>query len=670
LPFQAALSRLAQGGFLLGKIMPNVGRKPPNKNHVQSVLFYRDAGWTEALSRKWLKSHDYYTDGLDETDKLLRWRQYDPDDNKFRYRQNTIEEKNGKPSIALLLAYKKGNQMILRSAIKPHKTATDTESSWDGPAVVAALPNDADVLTYVHAWKSADGDPTAKSTYKFPHHKEMGGPAIIRGVNNALARLPQADIPDGDQAGVERHLRKHRKDAGLEEQMTIRERMNIVVENMVSGARDLTDIFFKVKDRAIAMPNIYQLVYAELERQMEIDHIYRGLVDVYLDGTTIFAVIAENGLLYKSDVTLIDAGVTLSELILVVIDYKAVAQSLKTLRQADGQYRWFAFPAATAVLNRSGELDSRQLFESFVERIEGGAPYPYLTFYHVGEAIKLGLADYVAVDGYTLLMSGLWDAEALPQAVRQAIENEPDYYGISIGYFYQPETKERLQVGEGITIPVYTDGILVEVSILAEQDAACLFTGAYTEGVNRMNKKAKDELEKIVAGNPDLEAQVAELEQHVDEVNASTEGLIRREKEVQETPLVPEVAPEVVPVESAPIASPAELQLTEEAMVAIAKRAADFMAESITSEIHVADEKATQAVEILTEQIKVLTARVAELEKPLAETVQQAIQDMPRNLTNVLNVGYRPRQKNTAEQPESRAVSSEEIAQETLANLH
>jgi hypothetical protein len=493
----------------------------------------------------------------------------------------------------------------------------------------------------------------------------MGGPAIIRGVNNALARLPQADIPDGDRAGVERHLRKHRKDAGLEEQMNMREKMQILVDNFATSMHDLFH-----KERAVSMPNVYQLVYAELERQMEIDHIYRGLVDVYLDGAVIFAVFAMNGLLYKADVTLTDAGATLGQPILVVIDYKPVAQSLKTLRQTDGQYRWFAFPAATAVLNRSGELDSRQLFESFVKRIEAGAPYPYLTFYHVGKAIKLGLADYVAVDGYTLLMSGLWDAEALPQAVRQAIENDPEYYGISIGYFYQPETKERLQVGEGITIPVYTDGILVEASILAEQDASCLFTGVYTEGVQRMNKKAKDELEKIVAGNPELEAQIADLEQHVDEVNASTEGLIRREKEAQETPLVPEVAPEIAPVEPESVESPAELQLTEEAMTALTERVSGLAAMKFADQLRAVDEEHNDAIAVIVEQIAKLTARVAELEKPLAETVQQALQDMPRNLTNILNVGYRPRQKNTAEQPATRVASSEEIAQETLANLH
>jgi|YNPMSStandDraft_1061717.scaffolds.fasta_scaffold00175_9 hypothetical protein len=103
------------------------------------------------------------------------------------------------------------------AAIKPHTTDVDTKSDWDGPQAVADAPKDEKVLRYMHAWVDDEGDPDAKSSYKFPHHRpEIGAPAVIAAVNNALARLSQADIPEADRSGVERHLRKHREDAGLE----------------------------------------------------------------------------------------------------------------------------------------------------------------------------------------------------------------------------------------------------------------------------------------------------------------------------------------------------------------------------------------------------------------------------------------------------------------------
>jgi HK97 family phage prohead protease len=111
----------------------------------------------------------------------------------------------------------------LRAALPVHHTPT-VDASWDGPAAVAAMPNDDTVLRYCFAWQSPDaaadphesGDDDAddqKSNYKFPHHAGKGAPANLNGVRNALARLANANIPAGDRAGVEAHLRAHLNDA-------------------------------------------------------------------------------------------------------------------------------------------------------------------------------------------------------------------------------------------------------------------------------------------------------------------------------------------------------------------------------------------------------------------------------------------------------------------------
>jgi len=113
---------------------------------------------------------------------------------------------------------------LANEALPVHHTAT-VEKPWDGPAAVKAMPNDANVLKYCHAWQdtaSDDGtgdDPDGdaddrKSSYKFPHHDGKGAPANVSACNNGLARLSGADIPEGDRAGVEAHLRAHLKDAG------------------------------------------------------------------------------------------------------------------------------------------------------------------------------------------------------------------------------------------------------------------------------------------------------------------------------------------------------------------------------------------------------------------------------------------------------------------------
>ena len=87
--------------------MPDVGRRATG-DHTQSVIFVKKAGWTESSSRKWCKDHDHFTDGLDENETQYRWRQYDPEPDKFRYRNKVIEERDGEPSIILVLGYEKG----------------------------------------------------------------------------------------------------------------------------------------------------------------------------------------------------------------------------------------------------------------------------------------------------------------------------------------------------------------------------------------------------------------------------------------------------------------------------------------------------------------------------------------------------------------------------------
>lgn len=98
-------------------------------------------------------------------------------------------------------------------AIPPHDTST-AERPWDGPAAVAAAPNEERVLRYMHAWRDPDADPDAKAAYALPHHgPRVGSPAVLPAVRNALARLSQSRIPRADWDAVRRHLESHLADA-------------------------------------------------------------------------------------------------------------------------------------------------------------------------------------------------------------------------------------------------------------------------------------------------------------------------------------------------------------------------------------------------------------------------------------------------------------------------
>lgn len=106
---------------------------------------------------------------------------------------------------------------IGRGAVPSHSTGV-VEGAWDGPANEKRLPSPVPTGTArrVYAWvdqsQTEDGK-VAKAACKMPHHNVSGdgtpGPANLNGVRNALARLPQSNIPEADRAAVERHLRRH-----------------------------------------------------------------------------------------------------------------------------------------------------------------------------------------------------------------------------------------------------------------------------------------------------------------------------------------------------------------------------------------------------------------------------------------------------------------------------
>lgn len=106
------------------------------------------------------------------------------------------------------------------AAIGRHRTAT-TDAPWDAGANTGRLPSEAGPLRAAHAWVDDDGDPDAKSSYKFPHHEVVSGGRVgaanTNGCSNGIAVLNGgrggANIPDSDRAGVHAHLGGHLRDA-------------------------------------------------------------------------------------------------------------------------------------------------------------------------------------------------------------------------------------------------------------------------------------------------------------------------------------------------------------------------------------------------------------------------------------------------------------------------
>ncbi len=143
------------------------------------------------------------------------------------------------PDMAEVLAVDFGT--IVKGAIPPHTTPkADPGMAWDAGAVLRAAPNDRAVLRRIHAWVNSDSDPDAKGSYKLPHHL-VDGKVVLRGVNNAKARLPQSNIPQADRGGVEIHLNRHQ--AQFEKAQVLRDYARALQEaaDELDGEQHLSD---------------------------------------------------------------------------------------------------------------------------------------------------------------------------------------------------------------------------------------------------------------------------------------------------------------------------------------------------------------------------------------------------------------------------------------------
>lgn len=250
------------------------------------------------------------------------------------------------------------------------------------------------------------------------------------------------------------------------------------IVEIFDSIRDISSkLFHRLKEESVSIPNLYEQVWSKL---MELPE-WTWLLDLYVDESNnqIFAIVSKEGLIYRAEVTLRNDGIDLGELIQVKEVFEPVSNKLLIRRQADGLTRWFLI-ASSSVLNRSASIDSSKLFDNLIKRSYDSNKFPYLTYYHLGETLKMGMTDWVARDGNLLLASGLFDKDSkIAECMQRAYDDNPEYWGASISFW--PLDGHMEQIAEGISVPMYTDGEFEEISILAEKDANCLFTALHSK---------------------------------------------------------------------------------------------------------------------------------------------------------------------------------------------
>jgi len=436
----------------------------------------------------------------------------------------------------------------------------------------------------------------------------------------------------------------------------LRSRLNA----LVSRARTPKHETFESADaveRAIGFERLREQVWPfvndlDVPEQMEFYYLW----DVYFDSGSLYALIYTfYGRLYRATVTVsgdtvsMGAIVPVTEMHVPTVENRVVT---RVFEQEDGRFRWLSI-SNVAIMNRVGELDSTALFDSFIEHANETGEYPYRTFWHQGEKLRTGQADFIARDGFCYITSGLYDeGNELALIEIAALQNNPEGWGESIG-FLPTALPELMRVADGLNVPVYVQGINREISTCPEAMAASWFTTPMTMEVKRMNGIVKDGLQKLMtdAGveGEDAAALLTQFEGAVDRVNAHAgkPGVVARS---QATPATEEaeapsnegeilVDDSVIEAVIAQLERSGRLPATAEATVALPD--VDALVARVSESL---DAQLGQLAQQINDNFAALSGRIEVMEDAL-DVEAERLEDMPENTQRT--IVYRPSNQGT-----------------------
>lgn len=256
------------------------------------------------------------------------------------------------------------------------------------------------------------------------------------------------------------------------------------------------------------------------------------IMDIFHSAEGVSIVFSDQGLLFSAPVNVDgDDVVSIGEIVQVKQEFTPVGRTVMR-QQDDGSWRWFS-RSATSVLNRIGVIDSRELFDSFIEHAERTGEYPVRDFYHIlDDAFIVGQCDWLGRDGNVLLTSGVYNDSLLAQIEIEARQADPDVWGDSI-YFLTLRTDavEVVEISKGVNVPVYRSGRLTRIATLPESDAASWFTSGVVNRSKVMDPKQFAGLVKLCGDDEGRAKEVMEL-LGVEELNRQIKetGAVTRSK--------------------------------------------------------------------------------------------------------------------------------------------
>lgn len=193
--------------------------------------------------------------------------------------------------------------------------------------------------------------------------------------------------------------------------------------------------------------------------------------DIFLDEGGVYAILSSEGKLYRTYITYSDNKLSYSEPQEIVVQHVPIESRTRIFR-VNGELRFVSI-ASAAVLNRSGEIDTMDLYNSMIENWGEYEIVPRLNFYHVQED-DFAMGEVKGIQRYNefLIAWGVID-ESTPIGRNAENTLTDDSWGLSIEFIPLDSEVENIS---GANIRKYTKGVFVGLAVLKEKHAASYFT--------------------------------------------------------------------------------------------------------------------------------------------------------------------------------------------------
>lgn len=424
----------------------------------------------------------------------------------------------------------------------------------------------------------------------------------------------------------------------------------------------------ETKQRAIDLMQVGEelsrIGYARLDGEGTYGPEAYYLSRIMVDDSGMYAVYSHLGRLYRAQIQIVGTEVSIGEMQEVEVEHRPIGRTW-IRRDKHGDLRLYMV-AGVAAINRDGEIDSRDLFDSFVRKAEASGFYPKIDWYHMGSEFSLcdvGQCDFVARAQNAYVASGVLDESnpLTPYVVERV--NKGDI-GCSIEYYPMlrsdgtPDT-ETIFVGD-VPVTVYRDGLNTRIALLPEQRASHIMTTASvsSERIDRMTAEQAQKLRALFNSDEEFE----KFASSIAGVERGAADAITRETnadDVAETPAadVPDVEAPAAPDDVADDdetddedeaeAGEADIELSDELVGVIAQRAADAIIASQGPTMEALAQAISDLNDAVSGQFAGISERLAEVEKTREQDVQEVTEDLSARVLRdaKLRFTYRPSEK-------------------------